>query len=75
MSYEGEPDEKPKIYGDPSETGIFDDEYDCMEQSYSINGHCPCCGGYTRTIGGNYEGQPQQEICDDCVWKGAIDYE
>ena len=37
-------------------------------------GHCPACGGYTRTIGGNYDTEPQQDICDDCGWMSEIDY-
>ena len=37
-------------------------------------GHCPVCGGYIRTIGGNYDTEPMQDVCEDCDWKGKIEY-
>lgn len=37
-------------------------------------GHCPVCGGYIRTIGGNYDDEPMQDVCEDCDWRGDIDY-
>jgi len=52
--------------------GIFDDN--CMDELTAHDGHCPCCGSYTRTVGGNYAEESQQDICDDCGWKGAVDY-
>lgn len=55
---------------------LYDDdimELGCNE-TYSHEGRCPCCGGYVHTIGGNYADEPQQEVCEECGWKGRIEY-
>ncbi len=36
--------------------------------------HCPVCGAHTRTMGGNYEPSAQWEECEECNWKGSVDY-
>lgn len=78
MSYEGEPNEKPQIYGDPYESNhpgdprISDDDpeatedYDdnCMRQGYSNNSDCPNCGGELFISDDNYF------LCEICGWHG-----
>ncbi len=56
------------IFREPDETGIPND--------HLFNGHCPVCGSdNTSTKGGNYTDQAQQDVCHDCGWMGAIEYE
>ena len=41
---------------------------------YLFDGSCPMCGGYMRTIGGNYDDEPNYEMCDNCGYTTDIDY-
>lgn len=52
----------------------FDIPYDWDAQPLAIVGHCPACGGYLRTVGGNYADQPQYDVCEDCNWMGDVEY-
>lgn len=61
------------------DSGDFVPAYDGTEESdcggYQYNGVCPCCGGYVRTIGGNYDNDPMWDECDTCGWRGDIEYD
>lgn len=83
MSYEGEPNEKPQIYGDPEEipegpfqeNGDFDttEDMDCGER-FDFES-CPCCGEKVYWVGGNFHGQPVRPECDNCNWIGEYVYD
>jgi len=75
MSYEGEPNEKPKIYGDPSETGIFEEDYDHLCREYEDDLICPCCGGEVKILGGNYTEDEMTPHCFQCGWTGQTEYD
>jgi hypothetical protein len=42
---------------------------------YLFDGECPICGGYMRTIGGNYADDPMRDECEDCSYTTDIDYQ
>jgi len=70
----------------PNNVGHFDEfppecepdpefDNDPCREPYAYNGVCPCCGGYVRTIGGNYDNDPMWDECDTCSWKGDVEYD
>jgi len=65
MSYEGEPDEKPRIYGDP-EPEIDDFGWEYTDKP------CPECGGEMQHKVHDYETVTEiEECCDHCEYYGV----
>jgi len=52
----------------------IDYRYDGDCDNYTYDGHCPCCGDYVITVGGNYHDDPQYDACHTCGWVSDVEY-
>lgn len=60
----------------PTDDGFEDEREDPTDYDYPFmgwEGHCPLCGGYTRTIGGNYADELQYDECEECGWQSGYE--
>jgi len=44
------------------------------EEYYYDGVTCPVCGDYTITIGGDDIEEQQQDVCENCGWRGDTYY-
>jgi hypothetical protein len=59
----------------PDDFTFENHDMDYPEPRHSYNGACPRCGGYTDTIGGNYDDDPMQDVCYNCGWESDWMYD
>lgn len=58
---------------DPRENGYDGEIEEGLPQFIGWFGHCPECGGYLITKGGNYADECQYDECEECGWTSDLD--